>query len=233
MHKTISAIAVAGVSSFLMITGVQTPSAFATEGSWISNTSNQQWTNTAVWLSGTVPGLTAATGDIAWFTNNITGARTLIISNTPLGTVTLGQLYFSDDNNSFTISAASGQSLVMDAGLGNNATIAFLDGNAASHTISAAITFNSTTYLKSNGQKLTLSGGLSGSGDLVLNDSGTVTIGKSTAPQGSSAYSGDIFLNEGWLELIGNADDHMGTGIVQFNGGNGLWLYASGSEDRQ
>ena len=180
------------------------------------------WSSGSGWQEGVTPDQTE--------NGNVHGAGTTVTfsSATVNRTVTLdsnhtvGHIVFNNPNVSYTIAPGSGGTLTID-----NSAVTFSDtGNttmppgvpditiaAGNHTISAPLAMaNGLTVKPASGTSLTLSGGLSGTGPLVIGDAGKVVM---TA---ASTHTGGTNINAGTLQIAGLA----GAGTVNVGSGGTL-----------
>lgn len=169
------------------------------------------WGVPANWLSGT--SFPSGIGEIANLTNNIAGDTILNLNQViTLGTLNLGD---SDGSNTFTLAAGTSPGyLIFDVASG---LAAINKSGGASDTISTGIQFNDPFSINnSGGGLLTLSGGLrsvssnltfggtgsttvstaaiSTAGNLVKNDSGTLTLGVGNTYAGTTTVNGGTLL---------------------------------------
>ncbi|MBE2284104.1 MAG: autotransporter-associated beta strand repeat-containing protein [Prosthecobacter sp.] len=181
-----------------------------TEGTWNVN-ANGNWSATGSWVGGVIPN---GAGDIANFTNDINGTRTVTIDGgMPGSIVTLGVINFGDSNgsNSFVI---SGGTLVLNNN-GSNSQIN-MGPNGNNNTISSAITIQDpldvTISDVSNSQGLTIngpiSGGTNGSATITLTDLSPATSSTGSLNflvlQGANTFEGQIVANSGLIRFDGS-----------------------------
>ena len=109
---------------------------------------------------------------------------------------TLATMIFSNATTAYTIASGSGGSLTVGT-IGSTGTITDLAGN---HTISAAIELARDTSVNVSSSKntLTLSGGISGSGQLLKTGAGQLLV------TGANSYTGLTVVSSGTLSLNGN-----------------------------
>lgn len=129
------------------------------------------WSSSNQWAGGAIADGAGAT---AWFTNNITAARTITVDGA-VASRTLGRLFAGDAEPTyyaFNIAASGGGTLTFD----NNGAPAELIQmpDAAAQSISVPLVLNGALSVSNaSANLLTLTGGLTGSGDLLLNASAT------------------------------------------------------------
>lgn len=181
-----------------------------TTGTWNVN-ANGNWSAAGSWSGGIIPN---AAGDIANFTNDINGTRTVTIDAAiPGSTVTLGILNFGDSNgtNSFVI---SGGTLILNNS-GSPSQIN-MGANGNNNTISSAIQIVDPLVVSiadpSNSQGMTLngaiSGGVNGAPTITLED----TFGASPTNgalsflilSGANTFQGQVVVNSGLLRYDGS-----------------------------
>ncbi|MDZ4289994.1 MAG: hypothetical protein U0984_18660, partial [Prosthecobacter sp.] len=191
-------------------------------GSWNVNAAGN-WSATANWAGGVVPGLTTnptnGIDDVANFINNITANRIITIdagvpgSNVVLGTLNIGD---SAGGSSFTI---TGGTLTFDVSAGN-ARLNMADGGG-NITISSAVVINDLLNISlsdvTNAQGITISGKVSGGtagsvtmqiDDLSVGSSLNYVILNSAA---GNDFAGQIMVNSGLLRYDGaNTISHAG-----------------------
>ena len=142
---------------------------------------NGNWGTATNWLPTSVPNGVGASASLL---NIITAPRTVSL-NVP---VTLGNLTFGGN---FRYTIAGTNTLTFDAAAGNAALN--VSGTAA-HAISRPIVLNDTLVINQGSSGvLTLSGARSGTGGLIKNGTGQVTL--TTA----STFSGQTRINEGTI----------------------------------
>lgn len=155
------------------------------DGSWATNASGN-WSAAVNWAANAIAD---GVGAAAWFTNDITAARVITVDTNArtLGSLSIGD---ADASHSFTLTNSGGGKLVFDNG-GTNALLNQL-ATSRGDTISLPLVLageldvsNASTNL------LTLSGGLTGAGNLVLSNNsgvdGGITLSGSTVN-----HSGEI-----------------------------------------
>ena len=164
----------------------------ADDGSWTLN-ANGTWTTTGNWSGGTVAG--GAAGDIGYFTNNISGNRTITL-DTP---VILGHLWLGDyaGANYFNLVINSSGSLTLDNGA-ESATINKWKGG--SDIINAPITLLSHLIVTNDagyGTNLTIRGTISGDNvGLTKEGRGLLIL------QATNTYTGPTIINNGTVRLM-------------------------------
>lgn len=176
----------------------------AVTGSWTNNNSGN-WTNGLSWAGGVIPNYA---GDIAYFTNDITAARTITISST----VTNGLIYLGDPDGShaFTISGTAGTNIFDNNG--NGAALTMTESSTNSSLGVPVILKDSLTITnKSTAFTLTASSGISGSGAI------SVVGGAGVHLTASNSYSGGTVLQSGALRIGHN--NALGTGPLAIYGG--------------
>jgi fibronectin-binding autotransporter adhesin len=154
-------------------------------------------------------------GNTLTLTGNILGAQTL----TKVGTGAL-VLQGSNTFNSLVVNAGT-LNASADANLG--AGTVTLNGAAlqagATFTSSKNLSLSSSNTIDTNGNNLTLSGILSGSGSFTKIGTGTLSLG------GSNTYQGGTTINAGTVLLSNNSS--LGTGSVSFANGTSLSVSTS------
>jgi autotransporter-associated beta strand protein len=205
-------------------------------GSWNLN-GNGNWSATANWLGGTVPGLstnpTSGVDDIANFTFNITANRTITIDGGVPGTnVVLGTMNIGDPtgNSSYIF---TGGTITFDVSTGE-AKLNMQDGGG-NITINSALMLNDPLRISisdvSNSQGFSIggkvSGGTAGSPTIILED---LSVGTSLNyiilnSSAGNDFAGQIQVNSGLVRFDGNnSTTHAGlTGVgnetIAMNGG--------------
>ncbi len=191
-----------------LITGM-TGSAMGASGSW-TNDGAGNWSVTGKWAGGT---MADGAGTTAWFTNNITAARTITVNTNDrtLGILNIGD---ADDTHKFTIAASGGARLIL-ATNGANAQINQIS-TSAGDTISTPLALsNSVDIANASTNVLTISGSNS---CLVA---GVVTIANVGAGTGGVAISGVISNGAGTVAVLQNSANSQLTlsGANSFTGG--------------
>ncbi|MBU6223035.1 MAG: autotransporter-associated beta strand repeat-containing protein, partial [Planctomycetes bacterium] len=196
---------------------------FGTSGGWVTLTiadsgvvaswnvdADGLWTTASNWTPSSPNG----SNDAATFGSVITAPRTVTLD----ADRTIGGVTF-DNTNAYTIAAASTQTLTMGDGVGTK-VVQVLSG---SHTIAAPVAMVSAMQADVvSGQKLTLSGVLSGSGALSKTQAGTLVL------SASNSYTGSTNLNAGTTEFVAGG---LGAGTALNIGGGATLRYASGNTD--
>ena len=214
------------------------PSARAASGTWNVD-ADGTWTTASNWLNNTIAGNNA--GDVANFTLNITGARTVTSdgSNKIIGVLNIGDtdnthsytiggstaIYFNNGSNDAQInqvSTSKGDTINTSIGIIGNGNLTISNASAN------MLTVGSYTQAGSAGAKTltidTSAGAIDYKGPIV-NGSGTLSVVKNgsgtlklTGTNGNSTYSGGFTLNSGTLEF-GYSQTALGTGTFTINGG--------------
>ncbi len=196
---------------------------FGTSGGWVTLTvadgglvadwnvdADGLWTTNANWN----PSAPNGDGDAANFGSAITAPRTITLD----ADRTIGGVTF-DNANAYTIAPSSTQSLTMGNGSGTK-VVQVLTGT---HTISAPVVMASSMQADvASGQKLTLSGAISGSGSLNKTQAGTLVLGT------ANSYTGSTNLNAGTTEFVAGG---LGNGSALNIGGGATLKYTSGNTD--
>lgn len=171
---------------------------------WIED-GGGNWTDAPSW-SSTVPG---AMGDSALFDTNLLGGPATILLN---ASRTVGSLVFQSAANSYTLAPGTGGSLVFN----NDTDDSVLSVLAGVHFVTAPVSFTSdlSVITSTSSESVTLSGGVSGVGNLAMNGAGTLILG------GTNTANGGINLNNGTVEF-GSAS--LGSNSLAFDGGRLRW----------
>ncbi|HEX2477059.1 MAG TPA: autotransporter-associated beta strand repeat-containing protein [Lacipirellulaceae bacterium] len=140
------------------------------------------WSQPLNWLGG-VPN---AIGGVANFWRTNTAVRSITLD----GSKTVGTLTFTSPQ-SYTITAGTGGSLWFN----NSGGPATLTSNQGSHTISVPLQLQSDLSAAINAGTLTISGVISGQGDITKTGAGTLAL---TA---TNSYTGDTVVQEGPLRI--------------------------------
>ena len=196
---------------------------FGTSGGWVTLTISDAgvvsaWNVNADGLWGTSSNWTAGqpngANDAATFGSVITAPRTVRLD----ADKTIGGITF-DNANAYTIAPVASQTLTIGNGSGTK-VVQVLTG---SHTISANTVMASTMQADVvAGQKLTITGTLSGGGSLTKTQGGTLVL------SASNTYSGSTNLNEGVTEFVAGS---LGNGGSLNIGGGATLRYAAGNTE--
>jgi lysophospholipase L1-like esterase len=182
-----------------------------------------------------------SSGQTASFTSAITAPSTVMLD----AALSFATVNF-ESANSYTIAPGNGGSLTLDNGTG----AAAVNDLAGSHTISAPIQLDSNTNITVDnpGDRLTLSGGVSGSVSLAVSGSGTVVIsGASNSMTGLKISGGaTVDLTTSLLTInygakpdpIGTIQGYLASGVLMSSsaaasGGKFALGYADGNVDLQ
>jgi autotransporter-associated beta strand protein len=166
------------------------------------------WSQPLNWLGG-VPNATGAVANF-WRTNS--ASRTITLD----GGKTVGTLTFTSPQ-SYTISPGTGGSLLFN----NSASPAMLTSNQGNHTLGAAVQLAGDLDAAINTGTFTISGAISGEGDITKRGAGTLAL------TGALSYTGDTIVQAGALRinqpsLANTADLYLSTGAfinLSFAGG--------------
>jgi fibronectin-binding autotransporter adhesin len=160
-------------------------------GVW-APTGNGSWSTSSNWSNNIVPG---NPGDTAVFTS-ATGPTTVTLD----GNRTVGTISFNS-SNSYTIAPGTGGALTMDNGTGS----ANVEDFGGSHTIAANVTLASNTLFDvvNHGDFLTISGNISGPGQLAIKNLGGGGSFAMSAVilSGNNTYGGGTLITGGNLQL--------------------------------
>ncbi len=197
-----------------------------------------QWTNTADWTGGVVPGA----GDIADFNSSvITGNANITVNDSPVNTLQVGSIIVGNNiASNFRITAQStavnpttinlnGIGGILLSNYSSSYQIIITNASASPYpSLDLGLGNNGMIYcynLANNNPPVTRPADSSG-GEMVLYSSitGTGSI-TNTGPGvlyfgGVNTYSGSTTLANGTLELGGTATIGSGSGTVYFVGGN-------------
>ena len=198
--------------------------AFGTSGGWVTLTvsnagvvsswnvnSDGFWGNPSNWSAGEP---NAAT-DAATFGSVITAPRTVLLN----ADKTIGGITFDNAVAPYTIAPSSSQTLTIGDGSGTK-VVQVLSGT---HTITAPVVMGSTMQADvTAGQKLILSGSLSGGGSLTKTQGGTLVL------SASNSFTGSTSLNEGDTQFVAGA---LGNGTALNIGGGATLRYAAGNTE--
>ncbi|HEY3393729.1 MAG TPA: autotransporter-associated beta strand repeat-containing protein [Lacipirellulaceae bacterium] len=167
------------------------------------------WNQPLNWLGG-VPN---SAGGVANFWRTNTASRTITLD----GSKTVGTLTFTSPQ-SYTISPGTGGSLWFD----NAGRPATLTSNQGSHTLAVPVQVASELIAIINAGTFTISGVVSGPGDVAKSGAGTLAL------TGANSYTGDTVIQEGAVRihhpsLADTADIYLSTGaFLNLNFSSGL-----------
>ncbi len=188
------------------------------------------WLDALKWWDGTT-NTNWASGSSANFGNGGTGGSVTLASPTAINT-----LIFNPFSGTYTLGTSTSL-ITLNGGIiknANSGAVTFASpitlGGAQSWTNNSTTTLttgNGTKLIDTAGNQLTLDGSggitigtinqtaesITGTGDLVMNNSGLVSLGGVNAN-----YSGNVFLNNGVLRMINNIGG-LSTGNWKLNGG--------------
>ena len=180
------------------------PSAAAVNPYW-EGTASDAWSNAANWYEGVPNGV----GHVANFATITSGQHNVSLSG---ASRTVGTVNFRG-NGSYTIGTIGGPTLILNAVAGESATLNVAEGN---HTIAARV--SARDHLGVNvsqaGGNLTLSGNVSGVG---LSKYGP---GKLTLSESNAAFSGNLFVKKGTVEITGTVSAGSFSSVGQILGDN-------------
>jgi autotransporter-associated beta strand protein len=156
------------------------------------------WSQPLNWLGG-VPNANGAVANF-WRTNS--ASRTITLD----GSKTVGTLTFTSPQ-SYTISPGTGGSLLFN----NSASPAMLTSNQGNHTLGVAVQLAGDLDAAINTGTFTISGAISGNGDITKRGAGTLAL------TGALSYTGDTIVQAGALRInqpsLANAADlYLSTG---------------------
>jgi fibronectin-binding autotransporter adhesin len=199
-NKTLN-VTVTDVNNFTAAVGIPL-SVIGSQEVWEGGAGDNNWTSIANWVSGAGPGLS---GD------SVTFAGTIRLTPLMDNSYSVGSLTFSSTAGSFNIGASYGNSLTLAGGLTNDS--ANVETVNVPINLSVPVTVSASSgpvtlgqRVANNGNLLTVSdggfntiidGGLSGSGGLVMNGTGTNAIA------GNSSFNGPTTINSGTVALLG------------------------------
>jgi autotransporter-associated beta strand protein len=173
----------------------------ATDFIW-NQTTGGSWSLGTNWTAGSMP---TGAGVAAKFTNSINTGATVNMD----AAVTLGKLLF---NNAKSYKITGSSTLTLSPGyLGTNQ----IEVDAGNHEIAVPLLMNVPTEVAvAAGSTLTLSGIVSGAGNLIKSGDGNLILTQNTA------YLGDTTVNGGTLTLLGALNSTAGH--VKVNAGSVL-----------
>gem|GEM_PF-3318594 len=193
--------------------------ALAADGSWTVNVGGS-WTNAANWAGGTIAN---GAGSTAYFTNNITAQRDVML--TAAAPVTNGAIVIGDSNGSsiFRIrgTATNNVGLIVFDNGSNGATLTQLATSGGDTIGMASVNPTLTIRLDSNlaitnfsANMLTVGAHISGANKAitVAGGSGGVTM------EANNTYSGGLTLKSGLLNS-GTSEGSFGAGALTLSGG--------------
>ena len=189
----------------------------ATNSTWVPTTTFGSWQTPANWSPATVPN---TIGDVANVNNNIVGSGTITLD----GAVTLGTLNLGDTNNTGTFTLATGASGTLTMNNGGSGAQINEAATAAGDVISAPIVLadNLTVNNAAASKTLTISGPLSGAGNLTKTGAGTLALqsantfnGTTTIAAGTLAISNAMALGLSTSAiLLGDTSGSANTGLT-------------------
>ncbi len=211
-----------GLCAALILAAVATASMLQAQSVYTWNADgggNWNTTNSTGWNTNGFP---STAGDTAYFTNDITGNRTITIN---VSTATVGALYLADavPSHNWTITRSSTNVLNM-ATVSGPAGIYSLSG---SNTISAPISLGTNLTIVVQGYQLTISEALIGTHNLIISN-GLVIFNKASA----SYLIGNVVISiatGATLRVSSYATLSDGTQIAIAAGG--LYDYQTSGED--
>jgi autotransporter-associated beta strand protein len=172
------------------------------------------WASGASWTGSGVPN---ASGTTAIFGDMLASPGVVTLN----GSKTVGTIAF-DNANSYTISPASTEFLILDntANSGNAQII----GTGGSHQITAPVVLASNTVanIANANDAISISGIISGSGNLIKGGPGSVSL------SGANTFDGEVVINGGRLDF---ASGSLGEGGVLSIGGGALRWSPGNAED--
>ncbi len=146
---------------------------------WTGGGANTNWSTTANWLSGTAP----TTGNDLLFNNSTSRTN---VNN--IGSLSIGTMTFANPAGAFSISGSA-------INLGS-----ITNTSANNQTLSLAV-IQSTNGTYDATSNITLSGSLSGSGNIAKTGAGSLVLSGNT----KSAYTGLIDVTDGTLSFVSAA----------------------------
>jgi len=192
MHWTHNVIRGAVPALLTVFLACLNPAAFAASDTWNQPGGSHSWNSGANWLSGTQ--YPDGTGDVAYFTNDITSAQTVTVSPS----VTVGGMVIGDANGShaFTIGLNNTQTINLD----NGASANFVNSIASANTILAKLVatgVNQDLTIDVTGTSLSIGTASTSSpmtiDTLTKNGSGDLFLGTA----GSTFTDPNVYLNGG------------------------------------
>lgn len=214
----------------LALAALTAPSEAQTTYTWINNANGTGgWNTSTNWDSNGVP-VAASDSTIQIFAGSTgtdnTVAGSFSASHNLGNSFDLGALTLRGTASSSQTFTISGNSLDFT---GTANTISLSMGGSLNYAISSNINFsNGLTFTggpSSANPGLTISGALTGSGGIIKNGAGRVTLSSS-----SNSFSGGLTVNAG--RLLAGANDAFGTGALNLNGGIITYVGASPNGSR-
>ena len=192
---------------------------------WKKGGSNTNWSTAGNWWTSVIPN--AAGAAAAFIDNNSSGGGTAFAATESVtldASKTVGTLAFQNTGTAFTLSASSGQTLILDNN-GVDASIQVLSAPAtANHLISAPLSLldDVTVDVDAGSHGLILSGVISGDQAVTKTGAGPLTLGGTAA----NTYGGVTEVAAGTLSLNKTAGvDAIGSGGLQIDSGATVtWL---------
>lgn len=207
---------------------IAVPAVRGATGTWNTDTNNVGWGTASNW-AGVVPN---GIDDVANFTFNITGARTVFLEgNRTLGALTIGDS--ASGYAAYTLSAnGQGGQLIFEASTpGASADLTFSpQANNVNNVIAASVVLNDNLTVHALQQLNTGShiiGNISGTGGISLTTNGTHVVGVANdigvlVLTGVNTFSGGITTQEGLVRL--DNPYAAGTGNITINPGGQVWF---------
>jgi autotransporter-associated beta strand protein len=158
---------------------VQPAAARAATITWTGGGTNASWSTTANWSNGTAP----TTGDSLWFNNNIRTTGTNNISSLNIDTIT-----FASPAVAFTLTGSA-------INLGS-----ITNTSANNQTLSLSV-IQSTSGTYNAGSNITLSGSLTGAGNIVKTGASSLVLSGNR----QSGYTGLIDVTSGTMSFVSSA----------------------------
>jgi len=163
------------------------------EGIW-NQTGGGIWSSGGNWTNYTP----TFAGDAALFGSAITAPATITVDSAQ----SVGYLRFDNATKAYTIGTTGSSYLTLD----NGAFAALVVVNSGSHLIAENVALTSNTIVvPASGTTLTVSGNLSGAGNVQLIDAGTLVL------SGTNSYTGTTSITAGTLEIGGAGQLGSGT----------------------